>query len=120
MGLSLSKEFIEIHHGRIKVKSDEGKGTTFYIYLPLGNQHLRPEEMVAEETIPKHLLNYHVSTPKLVTSPGDIENKMNQAEKPLILLVEDMADVRDFIRFSLGNKYQIVEAANGKSALKWP
>ncbi|WP_147371976.1 hybrid sensor histidine kinase/response regulator transcription factor [Mariniphaga sediminis] len=118
LGLSLSKEFIEIHHGRIKVESDEGKGTTFYIYLPLGNQHLRPEEMVAEETIPKHLLNYHVSTPKLVTSPGDIENKMNQAEKPLILLVEDMADVRDFIRFSLGNKYQIVEAANGKSGIE--
>lgn len=118
LGLSLSKEFIEIHHGRIKVESDEGKGTTFYIYLPLGNQHLRPEEMVAEETIPKHLLNYHVSTPKLVTSPGDIENKMNQAEKPLILLVEDMTDVRDFIRFSLGNKYQIVEAANGKSGIE--
>ena len=35
LGLSLTRNFVELHHGRIEVKSEPGKGSTFTLYLPL-------------------------------------------------------------------------------------
>ena len=45
LGLSLSKELIELHHGDIEVSSKEGKGTAFQIKLPLGKSHLDENEI---------------------------------------------------------------------------
>jgi len=46
LGLALSKELIEIHQGSIDVRSEKWKGTSFEVKLPLGNNHLKTEEMV--------------------------------------------------------------------------
>ena len=44
LGLALSNELMELHHGSISVKSEKWKGTSFLLKLPLGCSHLRPEE----------------------------------------------------------------------------
>lgn len=116
LGLNLSKEFVEMHRGRISVKSEEGKGTSFFIYLPLGNQHLLQDEMVTEETeynLDNQILTQDMASaePFSAITPKDGENK------PVILIVEDVSDVREFIRQSLGNHYQVIEAENGKEGL---
>ena len=45
IGLSLTKELVELHKGKIEVESQEGRGTTLIVSFLLGKEHLRPEEI---------------------------------------------------------------------------
>lgn len=117
LGLNLSKEFIELHRGRISVKSKEGHGTTFDIRLPLGKEHLLADEMLgeSEKTMAKLQKQY---TDDELSFSEEKKEKGSEENKPVILVVEDVADVREFIRMSLGEKYQVIEAVNGKEGLE--
>ncbi len=44
IGLSLTKELVELHKGKISVESHEGQGSVFTLYLPLGREIFSPEE----------------------------------------------------------------------------
>ena len=50
IGLSLTKELVELHKGNIEVESEEGKGSSFLISIPLGTDHLKPDEIVELES----------------------------------------------------------------------
>ncbi len=124
LGLSLSKGFIKLHHGKIKVESETGKGTTFFIRLPLGNLHLNKDEMIDSQTI--QFSNLHHERPisnEIHFNPEfsevqETEIKISEAdEKPVILIVEDQKDVREYIKDSLGESYIIFEAENGLKGL---
>lgn len=116
IGLSLTKELVELHKSTIEVESDEGKGSTFRISIPLGTDHLTPEEICELES--DKLESYQFEN-TLIVSP---ENKINnvdtdaimQADKPLLLIVEDNYDVRNYIKANLDNGYRIIEAVDGE------
>jgi DNA-binding response OmpR family regulator len=127
LGMALAKELAELHHGRITVESKEGKGTTFTVWLPLGKALLSkeeikdtmevksPERIFVDQEIPKEISKAEVEEKAI---PAAASNK-----NPLILVVEDNADMRQYICSTLGGQYQIREAKNGKegiiSAREW-
>ncbi|MCP5104345.1 MAG: response regulator, partial [bacterium] len=122
IGLALTKEIVILHHGKIDVHSREGKGTEFVIRLPMGNEHLKPNEIKdSPETAPNPVKNKEIETLYMVAEEeGDegIKNKTEDPEKNVILVVEDHADVRKHIRESLEPFYNVVEAADGKEGIK--
>jgi len=96
IGLYLVKSYIELHKGTIQISSEENKGTSITIILPV------------METQPN---------PSLV-QPYSVENDdESQKEKPLILIVEDNIEVSEFIVQSLNSKYRCRVAHNGKIGL---
>ncbi len=130
IGLALTKELVEIHHGNIQVESDpdshrEGKGTTFTVFLPAGKDHLKPEEIVdktevstkrEEPTASIPALEYAVEElkPELQVQTEDLEKK---EDKPFLLIIDDNADLRTYIRGYLDPYYYISEARDGEEGL---
>ncbi len=144
LGLALSKEIIQLHKGTIEVFSHEGKGTEFIIRLPSGSTHLEMDEIssttpVISFNIEKLLSNIESvelesvegGTPeeldKLDTSNKKIvsvkdksqEKKISEQEQQVILVVEDNADMRQYISGPLrAEKYEVVEAIDGDEGIQ--
>ena len=120
IGLALTKELVELHHGKIKVESEPEKATTFTIYLPLGKNHLQPGEII--ET-PTEVLSEIKIDPGLIesaiSSKSKTEAETQPAEDPsTILIVEDNDDMRSYIRESLKSIYKIIEADDGEKGIR--
>jgi DNA-binding response OmpR family regulator/nitrogen-specific signal transduction histidine kinase len=120
IGLALTKELVELHHGEIKVESKFGMGTTFTVFLPLGKDHLAEDEVIeaatTEDDLDDEMLQEgQIFVPDAVTKmvPGETAIPEENGQ-PLLLIVEDNADMRAYIKSYLVDDYQVMEASNGK------
>lgn len=116
IGLALTKELVELHYGNIKIESEEGKGTLVIITLPIGSEHLKPEEISAPEKNPE--TDYYPKedlTFMEEAKQGSAGNEITaDFDKPVLLIIEDNSDVRNYIKDSLNGNYSIVEASDGE------
>jgi signal transduction histidine kinase/DNA-binding response OmpR family regulator len=130
IGLALSKELVELHHGTIEARSSVGEGSAFIIQLPMGSTHLSPDE-IAESGVPAEP---NASAP--VEGAPSLETVMEKEEndsekkteydlewetgddKNIILVVEDSTDMRDYIRGALEPDYTVVDAEDGQGGIQ--
>jgi len=115
IGLSIVKEFIQMHHGEIHVDSIPNLETTFTIYLPLGNQHYTIDEVATNETNDSIIsddlfLDYPQNS---VGSTAEVEIKADENLTSTIMIVEDNDELRRFLKESLKAQYNILEARDG-------
>ena len=121
LGLALSKEFIEMHHGGIAVKSEKWKGTQFEISLPLGTGHFEENEIIpSSETNISILEDSKIYTTELLNTSEDYRNDAaeNGTNRPCILIVEDNDDLRAYLKSKLNQNFDTLEAENGNIALQ--
>ncbi len=134
IGLAIAKEIIELHHGKIFVHSREGEGsgTEFVIQLPMGKDHLKPEEIVDSYPAPQkpgttgapskvpfpELMEEEEEEFEPVEKDKDIVKDPGIPKKDIILVVEDSADVQEYIRGALESLYTVVEARDGEKGLQ--
>lgn len=118
IGLALAKELVEMHNGSIAATSVVGEGSTFTFTLPMGQDHLRPDQIFEDDqgaSVARH--PKEVEGMEEDVTPGFLKHPGPDHKKPLVLLIEDNADVRRFIRSILDHEYRIEEAANGEAGL---
>lgn len=117
IGLALTKELVELHKGEIFVDSVEGHWTEVKITLPLGRDHLRDDEIITAEDFKSHKI-YGVD--EYVKTDGETEDLLSEQliDKTIVLIVEDNADVREFIKDALKDTFHIEEASNGEQGLR--
>ena len=111
IGLALVKNLVKLHEGDIQVKSLPDVGTIFYLRLLAENtypQALHGEDMHTEKQDGKE----ENSTMKLEVT------ELDKNARPIILVVEDNADIRDYIADSFTDLYEIKTATNGKEGLQ--
>ncbi|MFB9057372.1 two-component regulator propeller domain-containing protein [Mariniflexile ostreae] len=115
IGLSLSTNYITMHHGQLTVSSSEGKGSVFCIYLPERQFAFFNDTPI--ETTPTSTFDFTSE------SAAPLENKPKLTEPPenqesLILIAEDNPELLDFLVESLENHFRIAKSKNGKEALE--
>jgi signal transduction histidine kinase/ligand-binding sensor domain-containing protein/DNA-binding response OmpR family regulator len=113
IGLALAKEFVELHHGKISVESSLGKGTVFVILLPKSDEEFENSELA--ETSP--LLNYDNESREILDAQPVETALTNNSNKEFILVVEDNNDIRTYIKDTLTEDFNIIEAVNGEEGL---
>lgn len=142
IGLDLTRSLVELHYGSISARNNEGEkgskfehGSEFIIRIPLGKDHLKPEELIAEEEVKekqnlelaevkqleqevKETENAEKSESAAVTT--DMQGKLPasaRGNKAEIVIVEDEEDIQDYLKAQLASDFKIRTYPNGKVAL---
>jgi signal transduction histidine kinase/DNA-binding response OmpR family regulator/cellobiose-specific phosphotransferase system component IIB len=119
LGLSLSKELVSLHHGKIVLKSEKWKGTTFEVYLPIGKNHFEAADFtLSGETRSLSYEDIKIYTKEEGQAVLNAEYNPSTGDKQhSILIIEDNDDLRLFLKSRLSELYDVHEAGNGKSGL---
>lgn len=116
IGLAIAKSLTELHHGTIEVQNKEGQGTQFEITLPLGSAHLTADEMIENPSFIYE--NMPVSAmPTEAIALQEANKSTAKDRRDIVLIVEDNADLREYLRECLKPAYKVLEAANGQTGL---
>ncbi len=125
IGLALVQELVRLHGGTIAVTSEDGRGSTFTVSIPVGTSHLPAERIVgprppgpAGADADSFLTEIERWLPESA-SPGAVETAAPApgVEAARIMLVDDNADMRTYLGTLLGQRWQVEFAANGREAL---
>ena len=106
IGLSLVNNVVKLHHGEISVESEPGQGTVFTVTIPAEGSY--PEALHTEEDTREEKTDMSEMTDHLVKAD----------DKPVILVVEDNEDIRDYIKQSFTDLYDVHCAQNGEEGLR--
>lgn len=121
IGLSLVKRLVDLHHGRIEVKSQPGEGSVFTVYIPQNTEAYHADELAAqpaardEKKTSPAVLDFVVD--------NEISNERPVAEdssqkSDTLLIVEDNKEVTDYLSGKLSAHYRVLTAGNGVEALE--
>ena len=105
IGLNLCRALVKMHGGTIRAynRTDGIKGSCFEVNIPLGKEHLKPEEILQEDG----------------TKTAESTGKRTQANRNFnILIVDDDAEIAHYIKTELSDWYRFEHASNGKEGLK--
>ena len=111
IGLHLCREFVKLHNGTISVKSEPGKGSTFTVCLPVELPEIH--EIISS---PDAEGNKENEPEKPVLSAGETAENTLPDNRPVLLIVDDNPDFREFMKLSLKDTYHILTAADGEQA----
>lgn len=115
LGLPLSREFVALHHGHIQVSSQPNKGTTFELRLLLGHDHFKEEEKFGRQLSADKDLHQNIVED---TSPVWEAQTHTEKKSQRVLVIEDHAELRNFLQFTLQAHYQVLAAGNGAQGLE--
>ncbi len=137
IGLALVQELTKLHGGSVRVESAIDKGSTFVVSIPLGCSHLPPDRMgeprapastsIGAQSYLDEALRWLPDAPdraRLFEPPSDdggrprINREQRPAPRARLLVADDNADMRDYLRHLLAENHEVSTAADGRDALR--
>lgn len=104
IGLMITRQLVEQHHGKISFTSEEGYGTTFRLSFPM-KYKVSESVMIMEKSDPVNDI------------PADTVEQVSDKQENSILVVEDDAETLEYMRYALSEHYTIYVATDGQAAL---
>lgn len=103
IGLSIVKQYVEMHKGSISVNSERGKGTSFTVTLPT--------DLLPENGLEADIVDSSAQTAQTV-QPTDGECRTK------LLVADDNAEFRNYLYEDLSHRYEVITAEDGKDCMK--
>ena len=115
IGLSLTKELVELHHGTIAVESQPGKGSLFIVEIPIDKECFTADELKEVDSVKDRVVE---TNGKEIVEEPETEEEGEKGEYTL-LLVEDNAELLLLMKGLFAKTYQVATAENGRIALEY-
>jgi len=112
VGLSLVKELVQLYKGEISVEMEEDT-IHFKVILPLEKEAIKDAEIM-EPSTKLQLVGSKAASNVVDTAQATFTEKANADDLPILLIVEDHKEVREFLSAVWQGNYQVLEAINGK------
>ena len=122
IGLSLVQRLVELHHGRIVLQSEVGKGSTFTIYLPQDESVYTQEELLGRSGDEGEQRVYSTNANDIYIGDDEkfgeeVSTDEENCKRGTILVVEDNRELRQYLVNGLSALFDILETENGQKAL---
>jgi len=118
IGLDLTRSLVELHHGTIEARNLE-KGCVFIVTIPLGNSHLKPDEMILEQEEESQsatgLVNAEVE--EMLHPEGEATLLATGNHRLTMVIAEDDEEIREYLESELSQNYDVRGCENGRDAL---
>ncbi|WP_186987597.1 response regulator [Constantimarinum furrinae] len=112
IGLALTKELLDLHHGSIKVQSYEEGITAFSVSIPVSKEEYSQQEQLEES------LQLGDEVAIFPSEAQSSHTSLTNEDAPLILIADDHQELRDYIASVFESEFRIVTASNGEIAFK--
>jgi PAS domain S-box-containing protein len=133
IGLALVQELVKLHRGQIRVESEPGRGSTFTVTLPFGSAHLPSDRLGAERSLVPTSVGAEAYVEEALRWLPDSQEGVSEIERELlpersdarlapeggatVLVVDDNADMREYLKRLIAPHYEVRTAADGAAAL---
>lgn len=118
VGLALTQELVQAMHGKVFVESEINRGSTFSVVLPYRAEDFPENELDLTGNVQTITIQSKVDliTEEILRteSAEELEPEFTDKSKPLILIVEDNYDLRNFLLQSMKADFRVMGAENGK------
>jgi len=118
IGLALCKELVELHGGRIELVESSGPGACFRVSLPKGKAHFAVEHLLPEGADSEDVKAYLAKAAKTPAEASPLADMASHSPRKTLLLVEDNAQVRTYVKGIFEAYFEVLEAENGEIGLK--
>ncbi len=114
IGLSLVKELVQLYQGEVSAQIEDGDSIHFQVDLPIDFKATENVDLEKTSSEIESMLTKEVSDD---VNAGLTGNDTDSEKLPLLLVVEDHKEVREFLKSVWKNRYRVSEAENGKAGI---
>jgi len=133
IGLAFTRDLVDLHRGTIDVESIVGEGSKFIVRLSLDKNHYEREEFLAgsgRQFVPRYDPEDFIGTDSASNSEELTHNQLirdsqhtrqllgERDDSPLLLYIDDNADLRNFIRQGMESDFRVIAADGGEAGIE--